>query len=619
MFIRAGSIRAAERVARDAKIALAAKSAAKKKRVAFEQAEQVDVKQVAAKPAIASNPPGSTDIVFPSHSAHPQSTASSGHMLDHVHRAVDMLKDEQKQMLANRKREQLVVDLTSMEIDSKRDVQVGKSVGKGGFAEVYVGQYLGQQIAIKKFSNSAKLDRITNEWNLMRACFSSPYINPVYGYDMNTSMIIIKYADRGSLHGILSSKTETLNWLQRIQILRDITAGLDYLHNDEKIIHRDIKSGNILVSTGSKRLTARISDFSEAIQLPGPTNDLESVSMKDLSKNAGTVVWMSPECMLRTPVTTATDIYSFGMLLLEMALDHHSFKEYFYSGTWDTVEALLEDRQKLINQVVSDIKRADASLVEIADLIQACTCYDADKRPDAKYILKKLDILLGKSDVFEEKAAGVQLVAAAFHAKTAVVVLPKLNPNSSVGDVKSHSATVDPDIKHVPPKVPDDQLDVKLYVAQVDDKELLTLVESIAQNYNPRYERSNIMNEILEIVGEAKKTIDKRVEETRLVLLKYFHPKLFANKSSRIYFFATSKTDNFAALNVNLGEYDHLVGNDDKEIQILHAMLYALSHRDPKSVKAMRGETRYQKACNDLTVWDVELKAEAGNYEPAYK
>ncbi|KAK1361374.1 serine/threonine-protein kinase-like protein CCR4 [Heracleum sosnowskyi] len=131
--------------------------------------------------------------------------------------------------------------------------------------------------------------------------------------DCNEYALIYEYMDNGSLHDHLHNpqSTDTMSWPTRIQVALDAARGIEYLHvyADPPIIHRDIKSSNILLNA---TWTAKVSDF--GLSLMGPQENMSHLSLHA----AGTVGYIDPEYFRLQQLTTKSDVYSFGVLLLEL-------------------------------------------------------------------------------------------------------------------------------------------------------------------------------------------------------------------------------------------------------------------------------------------------------------
>ncbi|XP_056162235.1 calmodulin-binding receptor-like cytoplasmic kinase 3 [Syzygium oleosum] len=191
-------------------------------------------------------------------------------------------------------------------------------IGKGGFGTVYRAQLDdGQVVAIKRakrehfkglrteFSSEVELLAKIDHRNLVR----------LLGYVDNGDerLIITEYVPNGTLREHLDGRRgRILDFNQRLEIAIDIAHGLTYLHlyAERQIIHRDVKSSNILLT---ETLRAKVADFGFA-RLGAVDSDESHVS----TNVKGTVGYLDPEYMRTYKLTTKSDVYSFGVLLVEM-------------------------------------------------------------------------------------------------------------------------------------------------------------------------------------------------------------------------------------------------------------------------------------------------------------
>ncbi|XP_044496561.1 uncharacterized protein LOC123218967 [Mangifera indica] len=190
-------------------------------------------------------------------------------------------------------------------------------LGQGGFGPVYKGQLLGgQEIAIKKlskssgqgieeFKNEAKLIAKLQHTNLVRLLGCS-----LHGGER---FLVYEYLPNKSLDFFLfdSSKKNILNMKKRLSIIEGIAQGLIYLHKYSrfKVIHRDLKASNILLDD---QMNPKISDFGMARAFA--VNEVEA----NTKRIVGTHGYMSPEYVFNGVVSMKTDVYSFGVMVLEI-------------------------------------------------------------------------------------------------------------------------------------------------------------------------------------------------------------------------------------------------------------------------------------------------------------
>ncbi|XP_051152154.1 G-type lectin S-receptor-like serine/threonine-protein kinase At4g27290 [Andrographis paniculata] len=191
-------------------------------------------------------------------------------------------------------------------------------LGEGGYGPVYKGVLEdGQNIAVKRLSETSRqgLDEFKNEViciaNLQHRNLVKLLGCCIQG---DEKMLIYEFLENRSLDLALFDKTSRapLDWPQRIHILNGIARGLMYLHQDSslRIIHRDLKASNILLDG---EMNAKISDFGIAKSYGG--NETEGLT----SRVVGTYGYMSPEYAVSGRFSVKSDVFSFGVILLEIA------------------------------------------------------------------------------------------------------------------------------------------------------------------------------------------------------------------------------------------------------------------------------------------------------------
>ncbi|XAR65823.1 Non-specific serine/threonine protein kinase, partial [Bertholletia excelsa] len=191
-----------------------------------------------------------------------------------------------------------------------------KCLGRGSAGQVFKGVLpSGQVVAIKQIYRSNTSDSFTREvQGLSRV--RHPNLVALFGCCMEDGeqYLVYEFCSAGNLAQHLLRNDEVLTWGQRVKILRDCALALRYLHNnmDGRIVHRDIKLTNILLTEQSDgTLEAKLSDFGLARLL----NMEESKVFTDVR---GTIGYMDPEYMSNAKLTSASDIYSFGIVVLQL-------------------------------------------------------------------------------------------------------------------------------------------------------------------------------------------------------------------------------------------------------------------------------------------------------------
>jgi hypothetical protein len=194
-------------------------------------------------------------------------------------------------------------------------------LGAGGFGQVYRGvlRRSGDVVAIKRISNNgtqgmrefvaevASLGRMhhRNLVELRGWCKR--------GQDL---LLVYEFMSNGSLDTHLFGKPSPspvplLSWEQRVRIIRGVASGLVYLHEEweQVVVHRDVKASNVLLGAD---MSARLGDF-------GLARLYEHGADPATTRIVGTLGYMGPELTVTAKATTATDVFAFGALLLEVA------------------------------------------------------------------------------------------------------------------------------------------------------------------------------------------------------------------------------------------------------------------------------------------------------------
>jgi len=200
----------------------------------------------------------------------------------------------------------------NVDVDVK-DIQMGESVGKGSYAEVFSGTWRGAIVAVKRFRiadlDEEFLEAFEREVNLMRT-LRSPYIIQFLGSAFvppDNICIVTEYMARGSLHSILHNYTIPLSWELMLSMLQDAVRGMIYLHTCQPpIYHRDLKSLNLLVDDF---WVCKVSDFGLSTAAVAERQETQTA--------CGTLSWTAPEVLQSGQFSTKADVYSFGVVLWE--------------------------------------------------------------------------------------------------------------------------------------------------------------------------------------------------------------------------------------------------------------------------------------------------------------
>ena len=204
-------------------------------------------------------------------------------------------------------------------IDYENELTILNSIGKGGYGIVYKAMWKQKTVAVKKlmYENISEdaLEEIEKEAQFI-AKIQSPYIISILGISKNPPSLVLEFMEYGSLYDMIHNKKASNHWSwedsTRYQLAYDISAGLEHLHR-ERIMHRDLKSLNILLYKKDNLDHAKITDFGMAKAKRETTSTITTTGM------VGTFAWMAPELAENKSFTTKSDIFSLAIVLWEMA------------------------------------------------------------------------------------------------------------------------------------------------------------------------------------------------------------------------------------------------------------------------------------------------------------
>ncbi|XP_049389586.1 cysteine-rich receptor-like protein kinase 2 [Solanum stenotomum] len=225
-------------------------------------------------------------------------------------------------------------------------------LGQGGFGTVYKGVLAdGRELAVKRlfFNNKHRVADFYNEVNIVSSIEHKNLIR-LLGCSCSgpESLLVYEFLPNQSLdHFIFDPiKGKALKWEKRFEIIIGTAEGLVYLHENTKtrIIHRDIKASNILLDS---RFRANIADFGLARSFQEDKSHISTVL-------AGTLGYMAPEYLAHGQLTEKADVYSFGVLLLEIVTGRQNNKRINDEDTVSLVSDVWEHFERKIVEELFD-------------------------------------------------------------------------------------------------------------------------------------------------------------------------------------------------------------------------------------------------------------------------
>ncbi|GAU31583.1 hypothetical protein TSUD_54060 [Trifolium subterraneum] len=278
--------------------------------------------------------------------------------------------------------------------EATNNFDVSNKIGEGGFGPVYKGCLPnGTLIAVKQLSSKSKQGNreFLNEIGMISA-LQHPYLVKLYGccVEGDQLLLIYEYLANNSLARALFGPEEhqiRLDWSRRKRICVGIARGLAFLHEESrlKVVHRDIKATNVLLDAD---LDPKISDFGLA-KLDEEDNTHISTRI------AGTYGYMAPEYAMHGYLTDKADVYSFGIVALEIVSGrsntlYRTKEEAYYLLDWAHMLKERGDLMELVDsRLGSDFNKKEALAMINAALL--CTNVTSNLRPSMSLVVSMLE------------------------------------------------------------------------------------------------------------------------------------------------------------------------------------------------------------------------------------
>ncbi|XP_024542974.1 serine/threonine-protein kinase-like protein At3g51990 [Selaginella moellendorffii] len=263
-------------------------------------------------------------------------------------------------------------------------------LGKGSYGWVYKGCLRdGKLVAVKRSSlarkNSQDDNPLDNELEILSKIRSTRLVNLVgYSRDNKETVLVVDYMANGTLHDILHCRNEPLSWSIRVQVALQIAKGLRALHSaSPPVIHRDIKSSNVLIDAD---WNARLADFGLALR--GRIEDVIRLS----TPPAGTMGYLDPGYVSPGHLSTKTDVFSFGILLLEIMSGRNAIDVQYYPPNivdW-ALPLIKQGKGAAICDPKSKHPTNAEALNEMAGVAARCVRLSSSRRPTMAEVVKEL-------------------------------------------------------------------------------------------------------------------------------------------------------------------------------------------------------------------------------------
>ena len=262
-------------------------------------------------------------------------------------------------------------------------LEIGECISRGDYKSVYRGKYHSKPVAVKKISDilvnreSTVLEKavedLRRECDILRAA-KDPHIVEFIGVfndkTQEGSVLLVSEFMEQTLETFLKDNRGNLSKEKQVDICQQIASGLRYLHHqDPQILHRDLKPSNILLDNDGR--IAKIGDISQIEFRPADIQYLTTTQ-------PGIVLYLPPEALRGMELTDKGDVFSLGVVMLEVATQEPPSCSMFGLSTVPEFDQRARDLSKL-----SDDHPLRA-------LIRACLKDDPEERPNIEEVCSKL-------------------------------------------------------------------------------------------------------------------------------------------------------------------------------------------------------------------------------------
>ena len=188
-------------------------------------------------------------------------------------------------------------------------------------------------------------------------------------------MIVMQYANNGSLLSYLDQNINKLTWMKKLERLKDIALYLYYIHN-AGLVHCDLHGGNIVLHNNTHKIESFICDLglSQSLNSHDPDSTIR-----------GVLPFIAPEVLHTRKFTQKSDIYSFGIIMYLIATGEPPFRDRQFD-------------RGLVCDILGGLRppMPDSAPEEYKKLAEQCCDADLDKRPNAETLWRDIDSLLGR-------------------------------------------------------------------------------------------------------------------------------------------------------------------------------------------------------------------------------
>ncbi|KAF8094797.1 hypothetical protein N665_0352s0008 [Sinapis alba] len=259
-------------------------------------------------------------------------------------------------------------------------------IGKGGSGMVYQGTVNGSEVAVKLLSQTSTqgYEQFKAEVDLLLRVHHTNLVSLVgYCYEGDHLALIYEFLPNGDLKQHLSGKggRSIINWSIRLRIALETALGLEYLHIGctPPMVHRDVKTANILLDENFK---AKLADF-------GISRSFGGSESQEFTEVAGTHGYMDPKYYRTNRLAEKSDVYSYGVVLLEMITNKPVISEEYHVAEWVGTKLNQCDITEIMDPNLCGVYDYNSAWRAL-ELAVSCTDTSSSKRPIMSQVINEL-------------------------------------------------------------------------------------------------------------------------------------------------------------------------------------------------------------------------------------
>ncbi|MED6145711.1 hypothetical protein PIB30_027958 [Stylosanthes scabra] len=269
------------------------------------------------------------------------------------------------------------------------------TIGSGGYGKVYQGVLpTGEVVAIKRAGQESMQGAVEfkTEIELLSRVHHKNLVSLVgFCFEKGEQMLVYEYIPNGTLMDSLTGKSGiSMDWIRRLKVTLGAARGLAYLHElaNPPIIHRDIKSSNILLDS---HLNAKVADFGLSKLLVDSERGHVTTQVK------GTMGYLDPEYYMSQQLTEKSDVYSFGVVMLELVTAKRPIEQGKYivrevMRVMDTSKDLY-NLQSIVDPTIIQ-STSPKGLEKYVEVAMRCVKEYASERPSMAEVVKEIENII---------------------------------------------------------------------------------------------------------------------------------------------------------------------------------------------------------------------------------